>query len=129
MNKLTALAAAAAIATAAVPAVVIAQGTTQTIAAIDVEMLSTGLRSTRIVGSEVVNENKDAIGKIDDLIVSREDHKVYAIISVGGFLGIGSKLVAVDYDTLQPTSNNSGFVLAGATKDSLKSLPEYKYAD
>jgi len=121
MNKLATLAAAAAIATAAVPAVVIAQGTTQTIAAVDVKMLSTGLRSSKIVGSD--------IGKIDDLIVSREDHKVYAIISVGGFLGIGSKLVAVDYDTLQPTSNNSGFVLAGATKDSLKSLPEYKYTD
>jgi hypothetical protein len=129
MNKIATLAAAAAIATAAVPAVVIAQGTTQTIAAVDVKALSTGLRSSKIVGSEVINENKDTIGKIDDLIVSKEDHKVYAIISVGGFLGIGSKLVAVDYDTLQPTSNNSGFVLAGATKDSLKSLPEYKYTD
>ena len=76
MNKLATLAAAAAIATAAVPAVVIAQGTTQTIAAVDVKALSTGLRSSKIVGSEVINENKETIGKIDDLIVSREDHKV-----------------------------------------------------
>jgi 1-aminocyclopropane-1-carboxylate deaminase/D-cysteine desulfhydrase-like pyridoxal-dependent ACC family enzyme len=67
MNKLATLAAAAAIAIAAVPAVVIAQGTTQTIAAVDVKMLATGLRSSKIVGSEVVNENKDIIGKIDDL--------------------------------------------------------------
>jgi hypothetical protein len=37
-----------------------------------------------------VNENKDTIGKIDDLIISHDDHKVYAVVSVGGFLGMGS---------------------------------------
>jgi sporulation protein YlmC with PRC-barrel domain len=129
MKKLATLAAAAAILTAAVPAAVVAQGTPQTIAAVDVQALSTGLRSSKIVGSEVVNENKETIGKIDDLVISRDDNKVYAIISVGGFLGIGSKLVAVDYDSLRPTSNDNGFVLAGATKDGLKSLPEYKYSE
>ena len=45
MKKLATLAAVAAIVTAAVPAVVIAQGTTQTIAAVDVKMLATGLRA------------------------------------------------------------------------------------
>ena len=129
MKKLATLAAVAAIATSAVPAVVIAQGTTQTIAAVDVTTLASGLRSSKVVGSSVVNENKETIGKIDDLIISREEHKVYAVISVGGFLGIGSKLVAVDYDSLQPTTDNSGFMLAGATKDSLKSQPEFKYSD
>jgi len=76
MKKLATLAAVAAIMTAAVPAVVIAQGTTQTIAAVDVKMLATGLRASKIIGADVVNENKDTIGKIDDLIVSRDDHKV-----------------------------------------------------
>jgi hypothetical protein len=128
MKKLATLAAVAALMTTAAPAAVIAQGATQTINAVDVQSLGSGLRSSKVVGSSVVNEKKDTIGKIDDLIVTRgPDHKVYAVISVGGFLGVGSKLVAVDYDSLQPTSDNSGFVLAGATKDSLKALPEYKY--
>jgi hypothetical protein len=35
--------------------------------------------------------------------------------SVGGFLGIGSKLVAVRYEDLQPTPDNKGFVLPGAS--------------
>jgi sporulation protein YlmC with PRC-barrel domain len=129
MKKIATMAAVAAIMAAAVPAIVVAQGTTQTISVVDVKMLGTGLRASKIIGADVVNENKDTIGKIDDLIISHDDHKVYAVISVGGFLGMGSKLVAVNYDDLQPTSNNNGFVLAGATKDSLKSLPEYKYAD
>jgi hypothetical protein len=128
MKKLATLAAVAALMTTAAPAAAVAQGATQTINAIDVQSLGSGLRSSKVVGSSVVNENKDTIGKIDDLIVTRSpDHKIYAVISVGGFLGIGSKLVAVDYDRLQPTSDNSGFVLVGATKDNLKALPEYKY--
>jgi len=129
MKKLATLAAVAAIMAGAVPAIVVAQGTTQTITAVDVKMLATGLRGSKIIGADVVNENKDTIGKIDDLIISHDDHKVYAVISVGGFLGMGSKLVAVNYEDLQPTSNNNGFVLAGATRDSLKNLPEFKYAE
>jgi hypothetical protein len=129
MKKLATLAAVAALITAAVPAIVVAQGTTQTITAVDLKMLATGLRGSKIIGADVVNENKDTIGKIDDLIISHDDHKVYAVISVGGFLGMGSKLVAVNYEDLQPTSNNNGFVLAGATRDSLKNLPEFKYTE
>ena len=58
MNKLATLAAVAAIMTAAVPAIVTAQGTTQTIAAVDVKMLATGLRGSKIIGADVVNENR-----------------------------------------------------------------------
>jgi sporulation protein YlmC with PRC-barrel domain len=103
-----------------------AQGTTQTITAVDVKVVATGLRASKIIGSDVINSEKDTIGKIDDLIVS-PDHKLIAVISVGGFLGIGSKYVAVEYDQLQATPNNGGFVLPGATKDTLRELPEFLY--
>ena len=112
-------------AAAALPQSVGAQGT-QTIAAVDVKEVVTGLRASKIIGSDVVNLNKDSIGKIDDLIIST-DHKLIAVISVGGFLGIGTKLVAVRYDDLQPTRNNAGFIFPGATKDSLKAIPEFSY--
>jgi len=126
MNKFVASIALATFAAAAVPQTVGAQGTPQTITAVDVKEVATGLRASKIIGSDVVNLNKDTIGKIDDLIIS-SDHKLIAVISVGGFLGIGTKLVAVRYDDLQPTSNNAGFILPGATKDSLKALPEFSY--
>jgi hypothetical protein len=71
---------------------------------------------------------KTPSAKIDDLIVS-QDRKLFAIVSVGGFLGIGTKLVAVRYDDLRPTPDSKGFVLSGATKDSLKALPEFRYRE
>ena len=128
MKNFVAVSALAAFAALAAPALVDAQGTTQTITTVDVKSLATGYRSSKVVGSDVVNEKRETIGKVDDLLISRDQH-LYAVISVGGFLGIGSKLVAVPYSELAPTNDNNGFVLAGATKDSLKALPEYKYTE
>ena len=66
---------------------------------------------------------------MDDVIITRDDRVIYAIVSVGGFLGVGSKLVAVKYDTLHPTADNKGMVLPGATKESLKAQPAFTYTN
>ena len=101
---------------------------TQTIETVkvDVQKLSTGFRVSKLIGSSVVNNANDTIGKIDDLIVSPDDNKsAYVIISVGGWLGMGTHLIALPYDLLLIT--NTKIILAGATKDGLKNLPEFKY--
>ena len=48
------------------------------------------------------------------------------MLSIGGFLGVGTRLVVVPYDTLKAGDKN--MVLPGATRDSLKTLPEFNYA-
>jgi hypothetical protein len=129
MKKLAVMAAAATFLVLSSPTLTLAQGTSQTIATVDVKALTTGYRSTKIVGSKVINENHDTIGKIADLVISRDDYRPYAVLSVGGFLGLGTKLVAIQYEQLTPTPDDEGFVLRGANKDSLKALPEYRYAE
>jgi hypothetical protein len=41
---------------------------------------------------------------------------------------LGNRLVAVPYERLTPSTDNRKFVVAGASKDALKTMPEYKYA-
>jgi sporulation protein YlmC with PRC-barrel domain len=94
---------------------------------VDVARVALGQRASKIVGATVVNSNNDSIGKIDDLVVNPQDKVTYAIVSVGGFLGVGNKLVAVPFDQLR-TVKEERLMLPGATKDALKSLPEFKYA-
>jgi len=48
------------------------------------------------------------------------------VLSVGGILGIGSKFVVVPYGALEV--NDKRMMLRGATKDSLKALPNFKYS-
>ena len=104
-----------------------AQGTPQTIAKykVDVTSVSSGYRSSKLLGAPVVNESNQKNGTIDDLIVSRSDKVVYAIVSIGGFLGVGDKLVAVPFDgfTLSPDKTT----LAGATKAELMNMPKFTY--
>jgi sporulation protein YlmC with PRC-barrel domain len=107
-----------------------AQGAPQSITErrTDVVQLASGYRASKLAGADVFNKNKDTIGTVDDLIVSPGgDRGTYAILSVGGFLGIGKHLVAVPFNDLQIT--NRRVVLPEATRKSLEALPEFKYAD
>jgi len=97
---------------------------------VDVSVTSiyaTGYRATKLIKAHVYNDAGDKIGNVEDLIVGGDSSVSFAILSVGGFLGIGSKLIAVP--TIKFTTNEKGkFVLSGATKDSLKGYPSFSYA-
>ncbi|MFT4066603.1 PRC-barrel domain-containing protein [Paraburkholderia sp.] len=93
----------------------------------DVVQLASGYRASKLTGVTVYNRNKDSIGTLDDLIVSPgAERTTYAILSVGGFLGMGKHLVAVPFNDLQ--IDNRRVVLPDATKKSLEALPEFRYA-
>jgi len=100
--------------------------TPQPVSQVNVTQLADGYRASKLVGATVKNSANETIGKIDDLLVGRSDKVLYAVLSVGGFLGIGSKLVAVPYTSLQIAK--SDLVLPSGSKDQLKALPEFKYA-
>jgi hypothetical protein len=103
------------------------QGSPQTVTLMKVDpaSLATGYRTSKVVGSTVVNEANETVGTIDDLIVTPSEKVPFAVLSVGGFLGMGSKYVVVPFSSLQVKDKQ--MVLPGATKDSLKALPEFKY--
>lgn len=121
--------AAAAIIAAALSGPALSQGTPQTLSVmkVDPQSVATGYRTSKVVGSSVVNEAGESVGTIDDLIVTPNEKVPFAVLSVGGFLGIGTKYVVVPYSALEV--NDKRMMLRGATKESLKSLPEFKYAD
>ena len=118
---------AAAVALAA-PSLVTAQGAPQTIqlTKVDVVKVSTGYRASKVIGSSVVNDAGDTVGKVDEIIVGPDGKAPFVVLSVGGFLGLGDKLVALPYEQMR--TDGKKIVLPGATEDSLKALPEFKYA-
>jgi hypothetical protein len=80
----------------------------------------------QILGKPVYNSNNERVGDIDDLIVAPDRSVSYAILGVGGFLGLGEHQVAIPVQQL--TSSEGKFVLPGATKDALKAMPQFTYA-
>jgi hypothetical protein len=90
---------------------------------VDVAAVAKGYRASKLTGSDVVNDHDERIGTIDDLIIGR-DRVLFAVLQVGGFLGLGGHLVAVPYQALVLDDK---IVLPGASRDELKKLPEFKY--
>jgi len=87
--------------------------------------LETGVRAGKIIGEPVQNEHNERVGTVDDLILSPESKVTMAILSVGGFLGMGSKLMAVPWSQLKAAGDH--LVLPGATKASLNAAPNFQY--
>jgi PRC-barrel domain len=85
-------------------------------------------RASKLIGMDVVNDKDQTIGKVDDILIGSNDKATAAVISVGGFIGIGAKLVAVPFDqlTLAPNDQKS-LTLPNASKESLKSMPAFNY--
>ncbi len=129
MTRSIALLAGAAVLAAALTGPAFSQGTPQTLSLMKVDPASvaTGYRVSKVVGSTVVNEANETVGTIDDLIVTPNDKVPFAVLSVGGFLGVGSKYVVVPFSSLEV--NDKRMMLRGATKDSLKGLPDFKYSN
>jgi sporulation protein YlmC with PRC-barrel domain len=98
---------------------------------VEMEAIVVGWSTKRdVLGKNVVNDRNEKIGKVDDLIISPSpDSKTpaasFAIIGVGGFLGIGKKDVAIPIEQIK--LQNRQLMLPGATKDALKALPEFQY--
>src|SRR6204780_4916596 len=77
------------------------QGAPQTVTLmrVDPQSLATGYRTSKVVGSTVVNEANETVGSIDDLIVTPTANVPFAVLSVGGFLGMGTKYVVVPFSS------------------------------
>jgi sporulation protein YlmC with PRC-barrel domain len=85
------------------------------------------VRASKVIGASVYNDHDQKIGTVDELLMAPNHDVTQVVLSVGGFLGVDSKLVAVNIDRLQVRPDR--IVMDGATKDGLTKMPTYKFAD
>jgi sporulation protein YlmC with PRC-barrel domain len=120
MKKLTALAAMAALAmTFAAPAFA------ETLTGNGIVMTDHSMRSSKLIGSTVYNDQGQSIGSVIDVLVKNGAAEPTAILSVGDYVGGGTKLVAVplthvNLDGAKP-------MMSGATKQMLAGMPVYLF--
>ncbi|WP_158639039.1 PRC-barrel domain-containing protein [Elioraea rosea] len=87
------------------------------------------IRASKVIGANVYNEQNESIGEVEDLVIPAGQGPMLAVVSVGGFLGIGERLVSVPMNELRWNAERERWSLAGATKESLKNRPEFRYED
>lgn len=83
------------------------------------------LSSTSIAGTNIENPQGENLGKIEDLMVNTSTGDVdYAVVSFGGFLGIGDKLFAVPLQAFRTDTEEEKMVL-DVPKDRLENAPGF----
>lgn len=79
-----------------------------------------------LLGKPVYNDSGEKVGTISDVIIGPDRAATFAIVGAGGFVGLSKHNVAIPFQQLQLKGDR--VVLPGATKDAIRSLPEFVYA-
>lgn len=96
--------------------------------AVDTASLRNARRASRMIGAAVYNESNESIGEVDDIVLPGDGRAPVAVVSVGGFLGIGAKLIAVPYERLRAAGERNRWTLSGAaSREELGRLPAFSY--
>lgn len=87
------------------------------------------MRASKLIGTTVVNTANENIGEVNEIILGKDGKVAAVIIGVGGFLGMGEREVAVSYESMRMNrdSGNNLVLTVNATKDALKSAPEWRW--
>jgi hypothetical protein len=81
--------------------------------------------ASALAGTEVVNREGEKLGAIDEIMLDVPMGRIaYAVLSSGGFLGIGEKLFAIPWGTLTWDTENKFFIL-DVSKDRLEQAPGF----
>jgi sporulation protein YlmC with PRC-barrel domain len=81
-------------------------------------------RATEMIGKVVTNRMDQKIGTVDDFLITRDGRVSNVVLSVGGFLGVGNKLVTVPYSDVEKRADS---LVINRTADEIRTLPEFKY--
>lgn len=86
---------------------------------------SDGIEASRVNGTKVYNRAGEHLGSVHDLVIGKRDGRVrYAILSFGGFLGIGEEYHPLPWDQLDYDERQGGYVV-DLDKDRLRDAPRY----
>ncbi len=83
-----------------------------------------------ILGREIYSPKGEDMGKIVDVLVDHTGQVRAAIIDFGGFLGVGTRKIAVDWRAIQfAPDGNSDHIVLSLTRDEVRVAPEYKQGE
>jgi sporulation protein YlmC with PRC-barrel domain len=82
------------------------------------------VRADKVIGAKVTNAENENVGSVSDLLLDKNGQVVGMILSVGGFLGIGEKHVALSWDKIKLEDDGKKVVI-DMTKDQIANAPKF----
>ncbi len=84
------------------------------------------VRASKLIGMNVYNHQDKELGKIKDVVLDQNGRNIgYAVVSYGGFLGVGDKLFAIPYRSLEYSSVKDSKVYLSMDENAIKNAPGF----
>ncbi len=84
---------------------------------------TSAIRAKRVLGTDICNPAGDKIGKVEDLVLDKLSNNImFAIVSFGGFLGMGQKYHPIPWSSLE-YDPEEGSYMVDFTKEQLQAAP------
>jgi sporulation protein YlmC with PRC-barrel domain len=81
--------------------------------------------ASKIIGEAVINRQKEELGKIHELVIDAKDGRLaYAVLSFGGFMGMGNKFFALPWKAFEFAATENKLIL-NVDKEKLKAAPGF----
>lgn len=89
------------------------------------------MRASKLIGTRVVNAANETVGDINEIVLTKDGKVAAVILGVGGFLGMGEREVAVNFNSInmKRDQKNNLVLTVNATKESLKAAPAWRWDD
>jgi sporulation protein YlmC with PRC-barrel domain len=85
------------------------------------------MRGSTFIGADVENPQGQDLGDIKDIVVDRASGRIaYAVVSFGGFLGLGEKLFAVPWNAFTQAANDRNTVILNIDRERLSNAPGFE---
>ena len=85
--------------------------------------------ASKIIGEAVINRQNETLGKIHELVIdAKEGRLAYAVLSFGGFMGMGNKLFAMPWRAFEFAKTENKLIL-NVDKEKLKAAPGFEKGD
>jgi len=86
-------------------------------------------KASALLGMEVKNNTNEKLGEVKDLVLDPQSGRIqYAVLAVGGFLGIGEKLLAVPMSALHPSATEERKLVMNASRERIAQAPGFTAA-
>jgi len=83
------------------------------------------ISAEKVTGTNMYNTAGESLGEIEDVMIDKQSGRIaYAVMSFGGFLGIGERYHPLPWSTLKYDTRQNGYVV-GLTKEQLEKAPTY----
>jgi sporulation protein YlmC with PRC-barrel domain len=87
------------------------------------------VQASKIIGETVVDYKDEHVGKIHELVIdAKKNRVVYAVLSFGGFMGMGNKLFAMPWEAFEFSATENKLIL-NVDKEKLKNAPGFEKDD